>query len=67
MVLAGVPVADSAVAELAWLVRDAGAVEFVDRLEQAVTVGTKLLALTMDERAIILEDPRTVSRRSAVS
>ena len=60
MMLAGVPVADSAVAELAWFVRDAGAVEFADRLERAVTDGVRLLALTIDERAIILaqlEDP----------
>ena len=37
MMLAGVPVVDSAAAELAWIVRDAGADELGDRLERAVT------------------------------
>ena len=52
--LAGVPVADSAAAELAWIVRAAGADVLADRLERAVTDGVSLLALTIDERAIIL-------------
>ena len=39
MTLAGVTVADSAVEELAWIVREAGAVELADRLERAATDG----------------------------
>ena len=60
MMLAGAPVADSATAEFAWIVREAGADTLADRLEHAVTDGVSLLALTIDERAIILaqlEDP----------
>ena len=60
MMLAGVPVLTDAVAELADTVRATGADELADRLEQAVDDGVKLLALTIDERAIILaalEDP----------
>ena len=64
MRLAGIPVADSAVAELAWMVRSAGADEFADRLERGFADGVSLLAPTIDERAIILaqlEDPLTGS------
>jgi len=60
MMVAGLPVPDDAVAELAELVRAAGADEFADRLEVALDDNVKLLALTIDERAIILaslEDP----------
>ena len=42
------------------MVKVAGAVEFADRLDQAVLDGVSLLALTIDERTIILaqlEDP----------
>ena len=55
--LAAVP---AAVDELAGLVRDEGADVLADRLERAVADEVKLLALTLDERAImlsLLEDP----------
>ena len=58
--LAGLPVPDDAVAELAGLVRAAGADELADRLDRALAYVAKLLALTLDERAIMLsslEDP----------
>ena len=60
MMLAGVPVLAYAVAELANAVRETGADDLADRLEQALDDDVKLLALTIDERAIILaslEDP----------
>jgi hypothetical protein len=60
MMLAGLPVPDDAIDELAELVRAAGADDLADRLEQALTDSVKLIALTLDERAIILaalEDP----------
>ena len=56
----GVPIPGPAVDELAQLVRAIGAHELADRLERAVADGVALLALTIDERAIILaslEDP----------
>jgi hypothetical protein len=58
--LAGLPVPADAVAELAGLVRSAGADKLADRLDRAVADEVKLLALTLDERAIMLsslEDP----------
>lgn len=54
MMLAGLPVAPAAVAELVALVRDAGAADLADRLDHALDEDVKLLALTIDERAIIL-------------
>ena len=54
MMLAGVPVPTDAVDELADLVRAADADDLADRLEHALADETKLLALTIDERAIIL-------------
>jgi hypothetical protein len=60
MMLAGVPVPVEAVAELASTVRATGADQLADRLDQALGDGVPLLALTIDERAIILatlEDP----------
>ena len=60
MILAGVPVFADAVAELADTVRATGADDLADRLEVALDDDVKLLALTIDERAIILsslEDP----------
>ena len=60
MMLAGVTVSDTAVAELANIVRTAGADELADRLEQALADDVSLLALTIDKRAVILgqlEDP----------
>lgn len=59
MMLAGLPVADEAVHELARLVRDADD-DLGDRLEQALVDQMKLLALSLDERALMLsalEDP----------
>ena len=58
--LAGVPVPADAAAELATLVRTVGADELADRLDQALADDVSLLALTIDERALILaafEDP----------
>lgn len=54
MMLAGVSVLADAVAELADTVRAAGADDLADRLEVALGDDVKLLALTIDERAIIL-------------
>ncbi len=58
--LAGLPVPATATAELADMVRTAGADELADRLERALEDDVKLIALTIDERAVILaalEDP----------
>ena len=58
--LAGVPVQPDAVAELAATVRATGADALAERLEGALADRVALLALTIDERAIILaslEDP----------
>jgi hypothetical protein len=52
--LAGVPVPATAAAELAGIVRTAGADNLADRLERALSDEVKLLALTIDERALIL-------------
>ena len=60
MVLAGVPVADANVLELARLVRDAGFDETAGRLEDAWKLEVKVLALTIPEREAILralDDP----------
>ena len=60
VMLAGVPVAADSTAELARIVRAAGADELADRLERALDDEVKLLGLEIDERAIILaalEDP----------
>jgi hypothetical protein len=54
MMLAGLPVPPDAVEELAQLVRAIGAADLADRLEVALGDGVALLALTLDERAIIL-------------
>lgn len=59
--LAGLRVPNDAVEDLADLVWGAGADELADRLDRAVADEVKLLALTLDERAIMLsslEDPR---------
>ena len=58
--LAGLRVPNDAVEDLADLVWGAGADELADRLDPAVADEVKLLALTLDERAIMLsslEDP----------
>ena len=67
MMLAGVPVLADAVSELAKTVRASGADELADRLERALDEDVKLLALTIDERAIILAslEPARRTRRAA--
>ena len=60
MMLAGVPVPAEALQELAYVVRVAGADELADRLKRALADEVKLLALTLDQRALMLaalEDP----------
>ncbi len=60
MMLAGLPVPDGAVHELAHPIREAGADDLADRLEQALETEVKLLALTTAERTVMLsalEDP----------
>ena len=60
MMLAGLPVPDDDVHDLADVVPDAGADELADRLERALADDVKLLTLTIDERALMLsalEDP----------
>jgi hypothetical protein len=52
--LAGIPVPAAASAELTAMVRAAGADDLAERLDQALDDDVKLLALTIDERAIIL-------------
>lgn len=57
--LAGLPVPAYAIPELAGLVRDVDD-DLADRLEQALANEVKLLALSLDERALMLsalEDP----------
>jgi len=60
MMLAGCPVPNSAVVELARILRHNGAGNLADRLDRAVADQVKLLALTFPERAVLLaalEDP----------
>ena len=60
MMLAGLPVPTEAVEKLAALVRAAGADELAERLELALVDEVKLLALSLDGRALMLsalEDP----------
>ncbi len=60
MMLAGIPVADKGVLELARLLRDAGFDDTAARLEDAYDLETKVLALTIADREAILrtlEDP----------
>lgn len=52
--LAGLPVPDDAIEDLAALARDGGEGELADRLEQALANEVKLLALSLDERALML-------------
>ncbi len=70
MMLAGIPVLAAATTELADIVRAAGADELADRLEQALADEVKLLALTIDERAVILasldDPPQGLSELRAV-
>jgi hypothetical protein len=54
MQLAGVPVRDPSVLELALLLRDAGLDETADRLETAYDAEVKVLALTIADREAIL-------------
>ena len=60
MMLAGIPVPDQKVLDLAGLLRDAGFDETAERLENACDAETKLLPLTISEREAILralDDP----------
>ena len=60
MMLAGLPVPNTAVDDLAEIVRAVGADDLAARLERAAADRVALLSLTIDERAIILaalEDP----------
>ena len=62
MMLAGLPVRDQDVLELARLLRDAGFDDVAERLENAYDVECKILALTVPEREEILralDDPPT--------
>jgi hypothetical protein len=54
MMLAGTPVRDQDVLELAGLLRDAGFDDTAERLENAYDLETKVLALTIAEREQIL-------------
>ena len=58
--LAGVPVTAAMTAELASMVRAAGADVHAGRLERALADEVKLLALTIDERAIRRVDETVV-------
>ncbi len=49
VMLAGIPVPTTAAAELAGIVRMAGADELADRLERAIGDGVKLLAPSIGE------------------
>ena len=55
MRLAGVSVSADSVAELASIVRATGGGKLADRLERALTDNVKLLALSIDAGAIILD------------
>lgn len=60
MMLAGTPVREADVLELARLIRDAGVDDTAARLEDAYDLETKVLALTIADREAILrtlEDP----------
>ncbi len=70
MMHAGIPVDAASTTELAELVRAAGADELADRLERALDDDVKLLALTIEERAVILgtldDPPQELSELRAV-
>lgn len=51
----GHPLDPAATADLAEIVRAVDAAALADRLEQALAGDVKLLALTIDERAVILD------------
>ena len=55
---AGVPIPAESTAELTRIVRATGGDVLADRLERALGDEVKPLALTIDERAIILAAPR---------
>ena len=60
MMLAGIPVRDQDVLELARLLRDCGFDDTAEKLEDGYDVETKVLALTIDDREAILralDDP----------
>lgn len=64
MMLAGTPVRDKDVLELARLLRDAGFDETAETLEKGYDLETKVLALTIVDREAIL---RTLDVRPTVS
>jgi hypothetical protein len=67
MRLAGVPIPDADVLELARLLGTAGFADLAARLEDAWEVETKVIALTVPEREVILralEEPPTMRSRS---
>jgi hypothetical protein len=60
MMLAGLPIPADAIDELAGLLREAGADDLAERLDQALADELKVLALTLGERAVLLaalDDP----------
>jgi hypothetical protein len=62
--LAGVPIREEDVLEIAWVLRDGGFEELALRLEDAVRLETKVLALTIPEWEMILrmlDDPPTAA------
>ena len=64
MQLAGIPVREEDVLEIAWVLRDGRFVDLAGRLEDAVPLETKVLALTIPEREMILralDDPPTTA------
>ena len=59
MQLAGVPIRDDDVRELEWLLREGGFVDVASKLDHALTMETRVLALTVVERSC----GRSTSRR----
>jgi glycosyltransferase A (GT-A) superfamily protein (DUF2064 family) len=68
--LAGLPVPADGIRELAAFVRASGGDELADRLERARADEVKLLALTLDEGAVMLaaleDPPRALAELRAV-
>ena len=54
MQLAGTPVTDRDTFELARILRESGFPEVAQKLEKALTLGTKILGLTIDDRESML-------------
>lgn len=55
MQLAGTAVTDRDTFELARVLREAGFSEVAEKLEKALTLGTKILGLTIDDRESMLQ------------